>query len=111
MMQTSQLKHNNQTESTLMLGTTLLPLLQALNSLKVLVIFRTVAIKIDYSRSGWTDCDLLIVNLSTDTLISCILSLQAPKIIWGCPGAIILLCHPKWHLKYLATQRDVIWLC
>ena len=36
-MQTSQLKRNNQTESTLVLGATLLPLLQALNSLEVLV--------------------------------------------------------------------------
>ena len=38
MMQTSQLKkHNNQTGSTLVLQTTLLPLLQVLNSLEVLV--------------------------------------------------------------------------
>ena len=37
MMQTLQLKHNNQTASTLVLQTTLLPLLQVLNSLEVLV--------------------------------------------------------------------------
>ena len=37
MMQTSQLKCNNQTESTLVLWTILLPLLQVQNSLEVLV--------------------------------------------------------------------------
>ena len=52
-----------------MLGTTLLPLLQALNSLEVLVfgILRIVAVEIDYSRLGWEDHDLLIVNQSRDT--------------------------------------------
>ena len=37
MMQTSQIKYNNQTGSTLVLQTTLLPLLQVQNSLEVLV--------------------------------------------------------------------------
>ena len=37
MMQTSQLKCNNQTGSTLVLWTTLLPLLQVQNRLEVLV--------------------------------------------------------------------------
>ena len=37
MTQTSQLKCNNQTGRTLVLQTTLLPLLQVLNSLEVLV--------------------------------------------------------------------------
>ena len=37
MMQTSQIKHNNQTGSTLQLQTTLLPLLQVQKRLEVLV--------------------------------------------------------------------------
>ena len=37
MMRTSQLKHNYRTGSTLVLQTTLLPLLQVQNSLEVLV--------------------------------------------------------------------------
>ena len=44
-------------------------------------ILRIVAIKIDYSRLGWEDHDLLIMNPSRDTLLSCILSLWTPNII------------------------------
>ena len=62
--------------------TILLPLLQVLNSLEV-GILTIVAIKIDYSRLGWEDCDFLIVNPSRDTLLLCILSLWTPMIILG----------------------------
>ena len=73
-------------------------------------ILRIVAIKIGSSRSGWTDHEFLVVNPSRDTWFSYILSLQAPKIIWGCPGTTNLLCHLKWHLKYLATHDYIVWL-
>ena len=73
-MQQSSRKHSGA-------STILLPLLQAPNSLEVSVVLGIVAIKIDYSWLGWENRDLLIVNPSRDTLLTCILPLWTPKII------------------------------
>ena len=74
-MQQSNRKHSGA-------STIILPLLQAPN-IKVFGILRIVAIRIDYSRYGWEDRDLLIMNPSRDILLSSIMSLWTPKIIFG----------------------------